>query len=179
VNKDGPRAAIARLDAGEIVASVGEALYVWDIASDALTWSINAGEILAIADTGAIAAALFWSHRCHWSFSCSSWRAARRRSARCTSLHVGLATLPCAKQSVDDVDHSLAGPRASALDCDWRASAQEPDWWRRGLVRQVVMLHKLFEDVAERVRCANEAAECAGRTAYAKVRSNYLELERR
>lgn len=55
MNNDGPRDAIARLDAGEIVASVGEALYVWDIASDALVWSANAGAVLAVADADAIA----------------------------------------------------------------------------------------------------------------------------
>jgi diguanylate cyclase (GGDEF)-like protein len=55
VNNDGPRDAIARLDAGAIVASVGEALYAWNIASDTLAWSANAGEVLAIANPAGIA----------------------------------------------------------------------------------------------------------------------------
>jgi len=35
-------------DAAEILASVGEALYCWDIGSDALAWSGNAGDVLLI-----------------------------------------------------------------------------------------------------------------------------------
>lgn len=41
------------------------------------------------------------------------------------------------------------------------------------------MLQKLSEDVAECLRCAREAGECAASASDAKVRSNYLELERR
>ncbi len=47
--------ALGRLDAGEILASVGEALYQWDIASDVLVWSANAGDVLLIGDVDAIA----------------------------------------------------------------------------------------------------------------------------
>jgi diguanylate cyclase (GGDEF)-like protein len=42
------------LDAGEILASVGAALYRWDIESDALTWSPNAGDVLLVDDVGTI-----------------------------------------------------------------------------------------------------------------------------
>ncbi|MDE1972775.1 MAG: bifunctional diguanylate cyclase/phosphodiesterase [Hyphomicrobiales bacterium] len=42
------------MDAGEILASVGEALYRWDVQSDVLTWSANAGEVLSIANRAAI-----------------------------------------------------------------------------------------------------------------------------
>ena len=52
-NSDPP----ARLDAGEILASVGEALYAWDIASDRLSWSANAPGVLLVRDSAAIATA--------------------------------------------------------------------------------------------------------------------------
>ena len=42
-------------DAARILASIGEAFYQWDIASDALSWSGNVGEILRRADPASIA----------------------------------------------------------------------------------------------------------------------------
>ena len=42
-------------NATEILASVGEALYCWDIGSDVLLWSANAGEVLRLGDLDAIA----------------------------------------------------------------------------------------------------------------------------
>jgi diguanylate cyclase (GGDEF)-like protein len=44
-----------QLDAAAIVASAGEALYEWDIASDVLRWSANARDLLHIADGEAVA----------------------------------------------------------------------------------------------------------------------------
>jgi len=44
----------ARLDAPEILASVGEALYSWDIESDVLVWSANAADVLLVRDLAAI-----------------------------------------------------------------------------------------------------------------------------
>ena len=41
-------------DAAEILASIGEAVYLWDIKSDRLTWSANVGDVLAIPDIEAI-----------------------------------------------------------------------------------------------------------------------------
>ena len=55
VGAAGEQRAPARLDASEILASVGEVLYRWDIASDVLTWSANAADVLLIRDNGAIA----------------------------------------------------------------------------------------------------------------------------
>jgi len=55
VGAPGEQRAPARLDASEILASVGEVLYRWDIASDVLTWSANAADVLLIRDNGAIA----------------------------------------------------------------------------------------------------------------------------
>jgi diguanylate cyclase (GGDEF)-like protein len=46
---DGGQAA-APLDAADILASVGEAAYVWDIGSGHLVWSANASEVLRSAD---------------------------------------------------------------------------------------------------------------------------------
>jgi diguanylate cyclase (GGDEF)-like protein len=43
-----------RLDPSEILASVGAALYRWDIKSDLLTWSANAGDVLFVGDLGMI-----------------------------------------------------------------------------------------------------------------------------
>jgi hypothetical protein len=43
-----------RLDPSEILASVGAALYRWDIKSDVLTWSANAGDVLFVGDLGLI-----------------------------------------------------------------------------------------------------------------------------
>ena len=42
-------------DAAEILRSVGEALYAWDIKSDGLVWSANAAEVLLARDTAVIA----------------------------------------------------------------------------------------------------------------------------
>ena len=50
-----PAADAAGLDPAEILASVGEALYRWDIAGDTLAWSANAGDVLQIRDLSAIA----------------------------------------------------------------------------------------------------------------------------
>ncbi len=45
----------ASLDASDILASVGEAVYRWDIASDVLVWSANVAEVLFVRDAAAIA----------------------------------------------------------------------------------------------------------------------------
>jgi diguanylate cyclase (GGDEF)-like protein len=42
-------------NATEILGSVGEALYCWDIGSDVLLWSANAGEVLRLGNLDAIA----------------------------------------------------------------------------------------------------------------------------
>ena len=47
-------AAPPRLDPAEILASVGEALYRWDIKNDVLTWSANAADVLGVGDSGSI-----------------------------------------------------------------------------------------------------------------------------
>jgi diguanylate cyclase (GGDEF)-like protein len=44
----------ARLDPSEILASVGEVLYRWDIKNDVLTWSANVADVLLVGDTNAI-----------------------------------------------------------------------------------------------------------------------------
>ena len=44
---------IAGAEAQEILASVGEALYRWDIDSDVLSWSANAADVLLIRDRAA------------------------------------------------------------------------------------------------------------------------------
>jgi diguanylate cyclase (GGDEF)-like protein len=44
----------AALDPAEILASVGEALYRWDIKNDVLTWSANAADVLGVRDIDAI-----------------------------------------------------------------------------------------------------------------------------
>jgi diguanylate cyclase (GGDEF)-like protein len=51
----GPGFAAAGPNATEILASVGEALYCWDIGSDVLLWSANAGVVLRLADLDSIA----------------------------------------------------------------------------------------------------------------------------
>jgi diguanylate cyclase (GGDEF)-like protein len=51
---DSAAAPPARLDPSEILASVGEALYRWDIKNDDLTWSANAADVLLVRDIGAI-----------------------------------------------------------------------------------------------------------------------------
>jgi len=43
-----------QLDPTEILASVGAALYRWDIKNDVLTWSPNAGDVLLVRDPGSI-----------------------------------------------------------------------------------------------------------------------------
>lgn len=43
-----------KLDAADILASVGEALYHWNIETDALTWSANVLDVLRVEDIAAI-----------------------------------------------------------------------------------------------------------------------------
>ena len=50
---DSAAAPPARLDPSEILASVGEALYRWDVKNDDLTWSANAADVLLVRDIGA------------------------------------------------------------------------------------------------------------------------------
>jgi len=47
--------AVAGTEANAILASVGDALYQWDIESDVLSWSANAGDVLLVSDPAAIA----------------------------------------------------------------------------------------------------------------------------
>jgi diguanylate cyclase (GGDEF)-like protein len=49
-----PIPATPPLDPAEILASVGAALYRWDIGNDVLTWSPNTGDVLLVGDLGAI-----------------------------------------------------------------------------------------------------------------------------
>jgi hypothetical protein len=49
----GPKLA-AKLDAADILASVGAALYHWDIESDALVWSSNVLDVLRVTDIATI-----------------------------------------------------------------------------------------------------------------------------
>jgi hypothetical protein len=49
----GPNIA-AKLDAADILASVGAALYYWDIESDTLVWSSNVLDVLRVTDIAAI-----------------------------------------------------------------------------------------------------------------------------
>jgi diguanylate cyclase (GGDEF)-like protein len=50
----GPKT-VAGAEVHEILASVGDALYRWDIESDVLSWSANAADILSIRDAAALA----------------------------------------------------------------------------------------------------------------------------
>ena len=47
--------AVAGAEANDILASVGDALYRWDIQSDVLSWSTNARDVLLVRDPAAIA----------------------------------------------------------------------------------------------------------------------------
>jgi diguanylate cyclase (GGDEF)-like protein len=47
--------ALAPSDIGEILASIGEVAYAWDIASDALTWGAHGRQILKLGDAAEIA----------------------------------------------------------------------------------------------------------------------------
>ena len=46
---------VAGAEAHEILASVGDALYRWDVESDVLSWSANAADVLSIRDPASIA----------------------------------------------------------------------------------------------------------------------------
>lgn len=50
-----PSSAAPRASARAILTSLGEAVYAWDVASDALTWSANAPEVLGVPGFEAIA----------------------------------------------------------------------------------------------------------------------------
>src|SRR5262245_39177478 len=43
------------LDTSRILASIGEAAYDWDLRTDILTWSANAGSVLGLTDVAALA----------------------------------------------------------------------------------------------------------------------------
>ena len=45
---------VSSSDAGDILISIGDAFYCWDLASDALLWSANACEVLSVRDPLAI-----------------------------------------------------------------------------------------------------------------------------
>jgi diguanylate cyclase (GGDEF)-like protein len=47
-------AEMVRVDAGQIVTSIGDAAYEWRIDTDAMSWSANAGDVLGIADAGSL-----------------------------------------------------------------------------------------------------------------------------
>jgi diguanylate cyclase (GGDEF)-like protein len=53
---------VAGPDTGRILASIGEAAYDWDIATDALTWSPDAGSVLGIGDLAAVATGRLYAH---------------------------------------------------------------------------------------------------------------------
>ncbi len=57
VSDDSPQGdpATRQPNPAEIIAAVGEALYQWDVASDELSWSANAPDVLLISDRDAIA----------------------------------------------------------------------------------------------------------------------------
>jgi hypothetical protein len=57
VSSDGPQGdhPTVELNPAEVLAAVGEALYVWDIGGDGLTWTANAADVLKVADRAAIA----------------------------------------------------------------------------------------------------------------------------
>lgn len=50
VRAGGPRAGRAPLDPRRVLTSIGEIVYDWDIATDDLDWSANAGEVLGLPD---------------------------------------------------------------------------------------------------------------------------------
>jgi diguanylate cyclase (GGDEF)-like protein len=50
-----PASATSALDPSTILASVGEVPYVWDIATDGLSWGINVADVLKVRDAGSIA----------------------------------------------------------------------------------------------------------------------------
>jgi diguanylate cyclase (GGDEF)-like protein len=56
---------VARIDATEILASVGEALYRWDIESDTLDWSANVGDVLQVRDLEAISTGRAYAQLLH------------------------------------------------------------------------------------------------------------------
>jgi diguanylate cyclase (GGDEF)-like protein len=56
------RRGAASLNADEILASVGEAAYSWDIGSDHLVWSANAGQVLQIHDSAKITSGRAYAH---------------------------------------------------------------------------------------------------------------------
>jgi diguanylate cyclase (GGDEF)-like protein len=55
-------ATVPGLDAADILASVGEALYRWDVESDTLVWSANVGEVLLIRDLATISTGRAYTH---------------------------------------------------------------------------------------------------------------------
>ena len=58
-----PPSTVPSLDANQILASVGEVAYAWDIETDALQWSDNAGEVLLIRDLPALSTGRAFAQR--------------------------------------------------------------------------------------------------------------------
>ena len=108
----------ARLDAGEILASVGEALYRWDVPSDALTWSANAGEVLSIASGEAIATGRAFAQFLDTDNSQARFDAVMRSEQRDEGRGVGYRIQYCirpdpttdAKLWLEDTGRWFAGP---------------------------------------------------------------------
>ena len=67
VSDDSPQGdpATSEPNAAEILAAVGEALYRWDIASDELSWSANAPDVLLISDRDAISTGRAYAQLLH------------------------------------------------------------------------------------------------------------------
>jgi len=57
-----PTTTPSTIDAAQILASVGEVPYAWHIASDALSWGVNAASVLLISDIASISTGCGYAH---------------------------------------------------------------------------------------------------------------------
>jgi diguanylate cyclase (GGDEF)-like protein len=112
-----------RLDVSEIIASVGEALYRWDIASDKLTWSANAGEVLQVRDAGAISTGSGYAALLDAGASQSRFDAVMRSEQRDESRGVAYRIEYCIRPDpgaetslwIEDTGRWFAGPEAKPV----------------------------------------------------------------
>jgi diguanylate cyclase (GGDEF)-like protein len=111
-----PTPEVAGPDAGRILAAIGEAVYEWEIATDVLTWSANAGSVLGIADPATIASGRLYARLLDPRSTQTRFDAVVRSEQRDEGkgvpyqIEYGVTVGPEAKLWIEDTGRWFAGP---------------------------------------------------------------------
>jgi diguanylate cyclase (GGDEF)-like protein len=111
-----PSPQVPALDTSRILASIGEAAYDWDLRTDILTWSANAGGVLGIADPAAIASGRQYARLLEPTSVQTRFDTVARSEQRDEGkgvpyqIEYGLAVGAEAKPWIEDVGRWFAGP---------------------------------------------------------------------